>query len=101
MSECVPILTDDEHWEACGCKTDLTKTGHSSIGDTLLKVSLLQSQLEELDRLFAQLEGYVLNLSQTGWLNAIDLLVEFGHAELAGLVRHFMANAMNTFTGDD
>ncbi len=90
-----------DHGSFCECQHDSKRTGTISIEDTLLKVALLVSERDELAKLLGELVGYVDNLSQTGWLQVINLLVESGHVEAAGLVRHFMANAMSTYMGGD
>ncbi len=86
-----------EGCQLCECK----RTGIPSTEDTLLKVALLSSQHDELVRLLDALGNYVSTLSMTAFLLAIDLLVASGHVEVAGLVRHFMENAMNTSMGGD
>lgn len=85
-----------------GCSIcEAKKTGTSTIEDTLVKVALLSSRRDELESQLDALVGYVRELSLTDWQNAINQLNASGHVEVAGLVRHFMVNAMSMFTGGD
>lgn len=81
--------------------TDKRKTGNINIPDDCDRVNILQERVDSLTRTLNELEGFVSKLSVTGWMLAISLLRDEGHAEVAGLAYHFMVVAMNTPTGGD
>ncbi len=80
---------------------DPRKTGDTSMNESLHKVSILVERVALLTLLFEELAEFVSEVSLTDLLSAIELLRANDHAGVAGLVDHFMANAMNTFMGGD